>query len=414
MLTTAVRVQLALFLVIAVTGVVYAGGNYAGLDRLFGGTDYLVEVRLADSGGVFENAEVTYRGVPVGRVGELHLTDTGVRVDLHLDSSGPDIPAQTSAIVANRSAIGEQFIDLEPHRKGAPFLEDGSVIGQQRTALPPAPEDVLANLDELVTTVPTDSLRTVLDEGHAAFRGTGPPLQSLLDSANSLTDAAIANAPQTKSLLSHGRTALETQRRDAGRIAEFSAGLDEVSAQLEAADPRLRELIERTPRVARQVDEVLRSAGPQLGVLVANLLTTAQITTDRTDALEQMLVELPVMTAFTPGMSDDRDTGHQAFVFTYGDPLSCTKGYEDTLRRAADATTPVPTNFEAHCAEPPGSPISVRGSQHAPRGDPPEAVPPPPPPELTGLDDAALPGPISLIDPGDNPANLAQLLGLPG
>lgn len=118
MITRKHKSLLFAFLLIAVVSVVYVGGNYAGLGRLFGSRGYVVTAQLADSGGIFTNAEVAYRGVTVGRVGQLHLTDSGVSVDLDLDPGGPDIPADTTAVVANRSAVG-QFVDLQPQHTGA-------------------------------------------------------------------------------------------------------------------------------------------------------------------------------------------------------------------------------------------------------------------------------------------------------
>ena len=53
--------------------------------RLLGATTYPVHVQLADSGGIFTGADVTYRGVSVGRVGPLTLTATGVDVQLDID-----------------------------------------------------------------------------------------------------------------------------------------------------------------------------------------------------------------------------------------------------------------------------------------------------------------------------------------
>lgn len=414
MITRWMRAQLVLFVVIAAAGVVYVGGNYAGLDRLFGGSGYSVLVPLPESGGIFPNAEVTYRGVSVGRVQDVQLTETAARAVLRIDDSAPPIPADTGVVVANRSAIGEQFLDLEPRAAGPPYLTDGAELRRHRPELPPPPEELLMSLDGLAASVPRDSLRTVLNEGDEAFRGVGPHLQEVLDSARSLTEEATENLPQTKSLLARGRTVLETQQQDAEQIRRFSSSVNEVAGVVADSDPAVRTLLGEAPESAEQVDRLLHNSGSQLGVLTANLLTTTQITSDRTDAIEQMLVELPVMTAFTPGMSDDRDTGHQAFVFTYGDPLACTKGYEGTPRRPANDTTPAPTNFDARCTEPPDSPIGVRGSQNAPRGPEPQAVPEPPPPQLRGLRDARLPGPISAIDPGRDPRNMAQLLGLDG
>jgi phospholipid/cholesterol/gamma-HCH transport system substrate-binding protein len=418
MFTRRIRFQIALFLVIAITGVAYAGGEYAGLGRLFGHTGYRVTLQLADSGGIFSNAEVSYRGVTVGRVGALHLTASGVDVDLNIDPSTPKVPANTRAVVADRSAVGEQYVDLEADNDKPPYLADGSVIPVGRTALPPTPQSVLTNLDSLVSSVPTNSLRTVVDELDTAFTGGGPELQTLLDNANSFVTTAGQHVPQTRGLLSNSRTVLHTQQQQADQILAFSDGLNRIAGQLKKSDPDLRTLISVAPQVAQQVDEILRASGPQLGVLVANLLTTANITATRTDGLEEFLVTFPAITALTPGLGDANDTGHQAFVLNYGDPAECTKGYETTKTRPANDTTPAPANLKAYCAEPPGSPIEVRGSQNAPFGGRPVAASAPgTPPPGAGQVPAPpqLPGAIGWLSaPGSGPRSMAQLLGLPG
>ena len=117
--------------------------------------------------------------------------------------------------------------------------------------------------------------------------------------------------------------------------------------------------------MARQVDDVLRTSGTDLGVLIANLLTTTQITTSRKDTIEQALVVYPIVVAATRTTSPD-GTGHLGVVLNFFDPLSCTRGYETTVQRPADDVTAVPANSQAYCAEPPNSPINVRGAQNAP------------------------------------------------
>ncbi len=59
--------QLVAFVVVAVLGIGYVGAKYVRLDTLLGFGEYQVDARFANSGGIFTNAEVTYRGVPVGR-----------------------------------------------------------------------------------------------------------------------------------------------------------------------------------------------------------------------------------------------------------------------------------------------------------------------------------------------------------
>jgi len=408
MLLRGTKVRLLLFAMIAVVGIVYVGGTYAGLDRLFGARGYRVTMQLADSGGIFANAEVTYRGVTVGRVERLILSDDGVDVILDIDEDAPQIPADTTAVVANRSAVGEQYVDLQPPHDRGPYLADGSVIPVSRTKTPSGPEVLLSNLDDLVESVPVDSLQTTVDELYLAFQNSGPALRVLLESAGQLTETATAHLPQTTSLLANGRIVLDTQAEQTQQILDYSSSLRLIAEQLKTSNPDLRRLIDVTPMVAVQVNDFLRDSGQDLGVVIANLLTTMQITATRTDGLEELLVAFPMITATAPGANPD-GTGHLGLVLTFNDPFSCTKGYEGTHQRGADETTDVPVNEQAYCAEPPGSPTGVRGSQNAPFGGKPVEVPTP-----TATPQQATPGlPGILSWPGGTPTTLAGLLSLP-
>ncbi|WP_134668584.1 MULTISPECIES: MCE family protein [unclassified Amycolatopsis] len=372
--TRKVRIQLLVFFAIAVVSVAYAGGHYAGLDRIFGNRGYHVTLQLPDSGGVFVNSEVAYRGVTVGRVGAMTLTPHGIDVRLDIDSGGPDIPSALHAQVANRSAVGEQFVDLLPDRETGPYLEDGAVITQDRTSLPATPDSVLTHLDGLVASVHPESLKTVVDETYDAFAGSGPQLQKLLDSTSSLTATAAQYVPDTQGLLANSRTVFATQERQAQNITAFASGLKTIAGQLKSSDPAVRKVIDEAPQLSRQISDVLATSGTDLGVLFANSLTTAQVTSMRKDAIEELLVAYPVISAFSPSTSPD-GTGHLGVVFNFFDPHSCTKGYEGTKQRPANDTSEAPVNMNAYCAEPPGSPTEVRGAQNAPYAGKPPAIP---------------------------------------
>jgi phospholipid/cholesterol/gamma-HCH transport system substrate-binding protein len=415
MLTRKHRIQLFAFLLIAVVSVGYAGANYAGLDRLFGTRGYVVTAQLADSGGIFTNAEVTYRGVAVGRVSGMHLTPEGIGVDLDIDSGAPDIPADTNAAVSNRSAVGEQYVDLQPKHEGGPFLKSGSVIREDRTSIPVSPDTVLSNLDKLVSSVNPGSLRTVVDEAYLAFNGAGPDLRQLLDTAGSFTATAQQNLPQTTALLSQSKTVLDTQRRQSGNITSIASGLQDIAARLKGSDPDVRRVLDEAPQVARQVDDILARSGTDLGVVFANLLTTAQITTQRVDSIEELLVAYPVISSFTRSVASDGE-GHLGLVFNFFDPHSCTKGYETTKERPANDTTDIPANKQAYCAEPLGSATGVRGAQNAPyAGKPVEPAKPQQAqqPSQQGTQQNPLPGVLGLATAGAGPSGIGALLGLP-
>ena len=207
---------------IALVVVAYAGVRYANLGRYLGVQGYyVVRVDLAQAGGMFTNAEVTYRGVPVGRVGPMRLTADGIQVDLHIDDSAPPIPADAKAVVANRSAVGEQYVDLQPERTGEPYLADGSIIQRADTVTPMPVTTLLTSIDRFATSVPADSLRTVVDELHRRSPGRAEPSGAARYRQQLHGDRGGQHRP-TEQLIDNSQTVLATQREESAALASFA------------------------------------------------------------------------------------------------------------------------------------------------------------------------------------------------
>ncbi|CAM5474129.1 hypothetical protein SBADM41S_08483 [Streptomyces badius] len=75
----------------------------------------------------------------MGRVGPIELTEDGVEAELRIEKDDPRIPDSLTAVVANLSAVGEQYVDLRPTRAEGPFLGNGSVIDEADTTVPAPP-----------------------------------------------------------------------------------------------------------------------------------------------------------------------------------------------------------------------------------------------------------------------------------
>jgi phospholipid/cholesterol/gamma-HCH transport system substrate-binding protein len=388
MLTRTVRLQVLAFVVIALAAVAFVGANYAGIDRLLGGGTYTVRLELADGGGLFTNSEVTYRGVAVGRVGEMRLTDRGMEADLLIDDAAPDIPVDTKAVVANRSAIGEQYVDLQPRGDGGPFLADGDVIRKEQTSVPMPVTTLLSNLSDLNQSVPTESLRVVVDELYTAMNDTGPSLQLLLDSTMSFTGEAAQHLPQTTTLINDGATVLRTQLDSSDAWRQFSNNAKLFAHELASADGDLRQLIGAAPAAATQLSQLLADTNPGLPVLVANLLTTSEIFESRIGGMRQLFVNLPKAVAAT-STSIRPDGAHMSIVLNFWDPAPCVTGYGTPYRQGED-TSYLPFDTTSACTLPYGDERLVRGAQNAPKGGVPV-------PAVPG-GGAHLPGPLGVPD----------------
>lgn len=414
MITPAIRLKNLAFLIIAVLVLGYLGVRYADLGHYVGMRGYYtVKVQLPQTGGLFTHSNVTYRGVSVGRVGPIELTDDGVEAELRIEKDAPRIPDALKAVVANLSSVGEQYVDLRPTRSEGPYLANGSVIDQADTTVPAPVTDVLTSVDGLARSVDLESLRTVVDEFGTAFEGRGDDLQVLLDTGSDFVQAADDALPVNTRLMIDGETVLRTQTEQGDALKGFASGAKELAAELKGSDTDLRRLIAVAPDATSQISGLLRDVDPGFGVVVANLLTTSDVAVTRQRGLEELLVKLPAVAAAGSSAVDENGARFGMSV-TFFEPLPCTAGYGGTTyRNGLDVSAGPALNTKARCTSSPGTGVNVRGSANAPKGG---ALRPPAKPGSMLLSDdtqARLPGALGVrADTAPAAEGMAGLLGL--
>jgi phospholipid/cholesterol/gamma-HCH transport system substrate-binding protein len=357
------RVQLLAFVVASLLGVTYVAVRYVG----FGAGGYLVHADFAEAGGIFAGAPVTYRGVPIGRVAKVALSGDGARVDLRIDD-GRRVPADSAAVVSQRSAVGEQYLDLRSDAETGPYLSAGDVIPRQRTGVPLPPETLLANLDALVRSVDPSELTVLINELGTAFEGSETALRRILDAGNALLTDATASLPETLALLRDGRTVLATQEASADAIRTWARGLAQLAATVRESDADLRRLIAAGPPAAKELVALLDGLEPAIGTLLGNLIAVNGVAARRLPGIEQILVVYPLAVAGGFTVTPGDGTAHLGLVVNLNNPPACTYGQVQRCSAADRAR---------------GS--GVRGSTNAPR---PGGDPPPPSTAQPGYDPA--------------------------
>ncbi|MGW5670519.1 MCE family protein [Micromonospora sp. NPDC003776] len=372
MIGRTVKLQVLAFVLVSILGIGYVGIRYVGLgDRLLG-NGYVLHVDLARAGGLFANAPVTYRGVPVGRVTAVGLHGDGVRADLRMDR-GVRVPDALRAVVTQRSAVGEQYLDLRPDRDAGPYLAAGAVIPADRTGLPLAPETLLTNLDALVRSVGPDDLSVLITELGTAFEGNEQALARILDSGDALLAEADTRLPETLALIRDARTVLTTQAESADALRRWSAGLAQLAATLRAADPDLRRLLAAGPPAGAELRALLRGLEPDIGTLLGNLVTVNGIAARRLPGIEQLLVVYPIAVAGGFTVTPGDGTAHLGLVVNANVPPSCVYHGGGTTCSARDKAAGA----------------SVRGAGNAPRPGGADPAPSDPDPQTTpGYDPA--------------------------
>jgi virulence factor Mce-like protein len=370
MLTRFVRNQLIIFTVASVVAVALMVFSYMQVPTLLGLGRMTVTLELPATGALYRFSNVTYRGVQVGRVTSVQLTDDGVEATLSLDKSSK-IPADLQAAVRSLSAVGEQYVDLLPRNDSPPYLHDGSTIAARDTTLPQAVGPMLDQVSALVASIPKDKLGDMLDESFTAFNGAGDDFGSLLDSGATVTRDANATSDNVRALIEDSGALLDSQAETTDSIRTWARSLAGVTDQVVIDDPHVRTLLQRGPGFAQETSRLLNQIKPTLPVLLANLTTVGQIAVTYNPSLEQLFVLLPpyVATVQTYGLGTNNPTGLPLgdFGLTFGDPPACTVGFLPPSQwRSPAETNTVDTPDGLYCKLPQDSPIAVRGARNYP------------------------------------------------
>ncbi|MBW0017098.1 MAG: MCE family protein [Mycobacterium sp.] len=379
MLTRFVRIQLAIFAIVGIIGVVVMVLFYIQAPTLLGIGKITVTVQLPTGGGIYRFSNVTYRGVQIGKVTGVELTAHGAQATLTLDSS-PKIPADLQAEVRSISAVGEYYVDLRPRTDSPPYLHDGSVIAAQDTTIPQPIGPVLDQTSALINSIPKGKLGTLLDESFQAFNGAGYDFGSLFDSSAQISGDLNGVSDQAQALTQDTGPFLDAQAQTADSIRLYARSLAGVTGQLAKNDPEFRTLLQRAPGAFNEASALLTQIKPTLPVLLANLTTIGQIGVTYHASLEQILVLLPPFTAAIQsflGTKTPHGLASGAFNVIISDPPACTVGFlpPSEWRSPAD-TRIVDTPDGLYCKLPQDSPIAVRGARNYPcQGQPGKRAP---------------------------------------
>ena len=348
-MTGHVKARLLAFVVLSAFGIVYITASYLGFIDQVLGRGLTVQATLPTSGGLYEGGQVSYRGVQIGKIGDMTATDEGVTVDLELEE-GTKLPKDAPMFVHNLSAVGEQYLDFEPATDDGPYAEDGDVLAGSADSLPVDEADLLVQLDSFVGSVDKENLQVVVKELGALFENTGIPLQRLLDNGSPFVDEAAAHTDETIALLDRGSTVLRSQQASGENIRSFSHDLRLITDTLRESDGDLRQVLDDTPGAARELSALLEDLEPTIPVLLGNAISVQQVVISHIGGLEQLLVEFPRVIA--GGYTGTTPDGYGHVNLQYNQTPPCTEGYlpPSQWRQGNDLTDgPI---FPAKCTTP--------------------------------------------------------------
>jgi virulence factor Mce-like protein len=369
MLTRFVRIQLVIFTIVSVIGVLVMTFSYIQAPTFLGIGRITVTLELPATGALYRFALVAYRGVHVGKVTSVEPTSDGAKATLSLESS-TKIPADLQAQVRSVSALGEQYVELLPRTDSPPYLHDGSVISRRDATIPQQVGPMVDQVSNLISSIPKGKLAGLLDETFKGFNDAGYDLGSLFDSSATIAGDLDGVADRTRTLIDDSAPALDSQALTADSIRTWARSLAGVTGQVAADDSQIRTILQKGPGAAQETSRLLEQLKPTLPVMLANLTTISQIAVTYNPSLEQLLVLLPPYIRFIQSSAPwNNATGIPIgdFRIEVNDPPPCTVGFlPPSAWRPPEDTTEVDTPDGLYCKLPQDSPIGVRGARNYP------------------------------------------------
>ena len=369
MITRRVKIQLAVFGTLTLIAVSLIFFHYARIPAEMGIGQVNAQATFSEGAGIYPNANVTYRGVTVGKVTAVGLAKDGVDVSFRINQSA-DVPKDVDATIKSVSAIGEQYVDLTPRGDATALLSDGDAIPLANTSIPRPIAGVLDDVDGLLGAVPRKDLSTVLDEADKAFQGLGPSIARLNKNAQLLVSAADENYEQTHRLILDGEQMLDGQLASSDAIRSWSSDLAEFTTQLRKSDKDLRPLLADVPPAANEVDGLLSDLSGTVPALVDSSQVTADLLKAYHKPLEQVLVAFPrvAMTNLGHvGPGSGRDAG-LAFKTVANYPGGCATGWPKAGQphsfRGSNQIADAPPAPGAYCKIPQSDARVARGARN--------------------------------------------------
>lgn len=271
-----VAINLVFFLAVFAVMVVWATGNVVSVEALE--DPYEISVELERSSGIGERAEVAYLGVHFGEVAGVERIPGGVRARLKIEK-GKEIPAEATANVFRKSAVGEPYIDFFPPEDGPSeaFLEPGDVVPVERTTTPLEFSELLRSASRLVSGIDPDRLKVLVHELALALNERGDDLRRLTESGAQLA-ATFAEKTEVLDRLATNNTRLtHVLAEHRGAFGQQLTDLRLLAESLENAKGDTAVLLDRGSRLMTETADLVADQKGNLDCILGGLEKTIDV-----------------------------------------------------------------------------------------------------------------------------------------
>jgi phospholipid/cholesterol/gamma-HCH transport system substrate-binding protein len=256
---------------------------------------YEFTVPFKEANQLAVQSDVRISGVSVGKVRSLDLGSNGLAdATIEMDSRYAPVPADTRAILRQKSLLGETYVELTPGTQSGPSLPEGG-------SLPPAQVSQAVQLDEIFRTFNSKTraaFRVWMQGAAAALHGRGPDLSAAIaelgpfaEETNHLLRILDSQHLAVRQLIRSGGDVFGALSERQGQLRGLIQNADTVFATTARRNRDLAEIfqilptflresratLDRTERFAQNTDPLVQQLRPAAKQLSPTLVATGHL-----------------------------------------------------------------------------------------------------------------------------------------
>jgi len=259
----------------------------------FAAQGYRIKALFPETGLLVPGADVRISGVNIGRVSQVQAKGVNSLVTMDLTQRYAPIPADTRAILRQKTLLGEAYVMLSTGSRTAPKLPDGGTLPSANVA-PSQPLDKVLNS---FTPTVQHNLQTFLIGMGGALAGRG---QDLNDAFGNF-DPAISELSAVVGVLNQQQSGVRSLIADGGTVLNtLAARRTELQSLATTGNEVLAATAARAGALTATVDAMAPFLG-QLRTTLTKLNTTLGIARP---SLEDLRPVTPLLTPALRGLND--------------------------------------------------------------------------------------------------------------
>ncbi|WNG80300.1 MCE family protein [Mycobacterium sp. ITM-2016-00316] len=253
-----------------------------------------VTAYFENSNGIFAGDDVRILGVPVGRVDSIVPEPTRARITFWVHGDYP-IPAEAKAVILSQQLVTGRAIQLTPAYTGGPVMATGTVVGQERTAVPVEWDDVRVQLQRLTKLLqPTEpggvsTLGSLINTAAGNLRGQGANIR---ETVIRLSQALATLGDHSDDIFATFRnlsTLVSALHDSADLLEQLNQNLAAVTS-LVADDPhKVARTVQDLGGVIGDVKDFAEDNSEAIGTTTDRLASISTVLVDSLDDLKQTL-----------------------------------------------------------------------------------------------------------------------------